>query len=201
MNLTQAIAELKARGFDYLSDARATIMLNNAKNALEDEYPWPWLESTITGPVPLSISDLKYVEYVVDTTNGVELDGIDPRDVIDLDRNVATAGNPSSWWLDGAGTLKTYPTSATAQLSVRYVKFSPELSAGTDTPLIPARYHPVWINYAVVDAYKDDEQHDLAAALLNDLRGRRLPAMIDVYGSRNRGNPDVQVIVAGSEDW
>jgi hypothetical protein len=200
MNLTQAVAELKARGFDYLSDPRATTMLNAGKNALEDEADWPWLETTTTGVAPLTISDLNAVLYVVDTTNGAELTGLDARDIADLDPNVSTAGTATSWWLDGS-VLKTYPTSTTAQLSVRYVKTSPDLSAGADTPLIPSRYHPVWIDYAVVEAYKDDDRFNEAAALLNFVRTNRLPQIIEAYGDRNRQNPDVQVVVAGSEDW
>lgn len=200
MNLTQAVAELKARGFDYLSDARAAIMLNNGKNAFEDEYHWPWLETTTTGVAPLTITDLNSVLYVVDTTDGSELHGIDASDVVDLDPNVSTAGVPTSWWLDGTGTLRTYPVSTTASLSVRYVKVSPELT-GTDTPLIPTRYHPVWIDYAVVEAYKDDDRFNEAQALLSFVRTNRLPQIIEAYSSRNRANPAVQVIVAGSEDW
>jgi hypothetical protein len=201
VNLTQAIAELKARGFDYVSDARATIMLNAAKNALEDEFDWSWLETTTaTGAAPLTITDLKHVLYVLDTTNGAELSGTDSRGIADLDSNVSTAGTPSSWWLDGS-TLRVYPTSATAQLSVRYVRCSPDLSAGSDTPLVPSRLHPVWIDYAVVEAYKDDDRFNEAQALLGFVRANRLPQMLDMYGDRNHQNPDLQVIVAGSEDW
>lgn len=201
MNLTQAIAELKARGFDYLSDARATIMLNNAKNALGDEYAWPWLETTTTGVPPLTISDLRSVLYVVDTTNGRELTGVDARDVVDLNTNVDTAGTPAVWWLDGTQTLKVYPTTTTAQVTVRYVKVSVDLSAGSDTPLIPARYHGVWIDYAVVEAYKDDDRFNEAQALLGFVRANRLPQMMDVYSSRDQQNPQTQVISHGSWDW
>jgi hypothetical protein len=201
VNLTQAIAELKARGFDYISDARATIMLNNAKNAFEDEFDWPWLETTTTGVAPLTISDLGAVLYVVDTTDGSELQGIDARDVVDVDTNVSTAGVPTSWWLDGTGTLRTYPVSTTASLSVRYVKVSPDLSAGSDTPLIPVRYHSVWIDYAVAEAYKDDDRFNEAQALLNDVRQRRLPQIIDAYSARNRQGPSFQIVTGVSEDW
>jgi hypothetical protein len=202
VNLTEAVQELKARGFDYVSDSRARIMLNNAKNAFEDEYDWPWLETTTTtGAAPLTITDLKHVLYVVDTTNGTELRGTDSRGIADIDSNVSTAGVPSSWWLDGGSTLRVYPTSTTAQLSVRYVRCSPDLSAGSDAPLIPSRLHPVWIDYAVVEAYKDDDRFNEAQALLGFVRANRLPQIIETYGDRNRQNPDTQVIVAGSEDW
>jgi hypothetical protein len=202
VNLTQAIAELKARGFDYLSDARATIMLNNGKNALEDEWEWPWLEATtVTGTAPLTISDLRSVLYVADTTTGNSLIGVDARDVNDIDTNLTTAGTPLMWWLDGTSTLRTYPTSTTAQISARYLRYSSELSAGSDTPAIPVRYHPIWVQYGVVEAYLDDDRFNEAGALLNFIRTNRLPQLIDVFESRNRQGPQVQVLSHGSEDW
>lgn len=199
MNLSSARDELAARGFDYLSTSRLNIMLNNGKNALEDEFAFPWLETTTTGTAPLAIADLKYVLYVVDTTNQNELTGLDSRDIALRDAIVGTAGTPDAWWLDGAGTLQTYPTS-TASLSVRYVKFSPELSADSDTPLIPVRYHSVWVDYAVVDAYRDSDNYAAANALLGFVREFRLQQMIEVYGARNRQNSGYAQIRAGSFD-
>lgn len=200
MNLTQARDELAGRGFDYLSTTRLNIMLNNGKNSLEDEYAWPWLETTTTGTAPLSIADLKFVLYVVDTTNQFKLTGVDARDVTDRDTTVTTTGAADSWWLDGTGTLDTYPTQSNAALSVRYVKYSPELSADSDTPLIPARYHAVWIDYAVIDAYKDSDNYVAANALLAHVRQFRLPQMIDVFATRNRANPMYAVTSGGNFD-
>ena len=201
MDVTAATAELKARGADYLTDARALIMLNNAKNALEDEMAWPWLEATATGPAPLTISDLKDVLSVVDTTNQRQLTGLDARDITDRDAIVTTSGTPDSWWLDGTTTLKVYPTSTSAQLSVRYVKFSPELSVGSDTPLIPVRYHALWVDYAMVEAYLDSDNFDAAAGLLNFVRQQRLPAMVELYAVRNRQNPSYVPVTWASDDW
>lgn len=200
LTLSTARDELAARGFDYLSTTRMNLMLNAGKNALEDEYPFPWLETTTTGTAPLTISDLKYVLYVVDTSNQNELTGVDVRDVALGDPTVTTAGTPDSWWLDGAATVRTYPTSTSASLSVRYVKFSPELSADSDTPLIPGRYHLTWIDYAVVRAYEDSDNYDAANALLSQVRGYSLAQMIEVYASRNRQNSGYVQIRAGSLD-
>ena len=201
MNLGTARTELLARGFDYLSSSRANTMLTNAKNAFEDEWSWPWLEATTTGTAPLTISDLKDVLSVVDTTNQVQLTGLDARDITDRDAIVTTAGSPDSWWLDGETTLRVYPTSTSVQLSVRYVKFSPELANDSDTPLIPVRYHPVWLDYAVVEAYLDSDNFDAAAGLLNFVRQQRLPAMIEQYATRNRQNPGYVAVTWASDDW
>jgi hypothetical protein len=201
VNLSQARTELKARGFDYLSDSRLTTALNNAKNALEDTYPWPWLESTASGAPPLTASDLKFVQYVTVPDDDLVLVGVDARDIPDLDPNITTAGTAEVWWLDGTATIKTYPVT-TKSLTVRYVKFSPELVNDADEPLIPVRYHPVWVDMAVVEAYKDSDNHEHANALLNDINARRLPAMLEVYAARNRQNPTYQTLGAWhSEDW
>jgi hypothetical protein len=200
VNLGQAITELQARGFSYLDPGRCTIMLNNAKNVFEDMRDWPWLEAVATtGTAPLTISDFRSVQYVVDLTNQNELEGIDPRDVVDLDTNVSTAGTPRFWWLDGLTTLRTYPVSTTAQISVRYSKYSPEMSASSDTPQIPVRYHPIWVDLAVVEAYKDDDRFNEAQSLMG-LINLRLDEMT-VLLARNEANPPSQVITGASFDW
>jgi len=199
VDLAAARAELGDRGFDYLSAPRMDIMLNNARNQLEDEYPWPWLETTTTGSAPLTISDLKSVLYVVDQDADQILAGVDARDVVDRDAGVATAGTADSWWLDGTTTLRTYPVSS-ASLLVRYVRFSPQLTAGSDTPLIPERYHPVWIDLAVIQAYKDSDNYQAAAALQSDVNAR-VGRMMEIYAARNRQNQSLQVLTFASEDW
>lgn len=164
-------------------------MLNLGKNALEQVAPWPWLEATTSGTAPLTISDLRQVLYVVDTTNDCVLPGLDVRSTVGVDPELGS-GVPSSWWLDGLTSLKVHPTNTSVSLSVRYLKFSSELSTGTDTPLIPVREHPVWIDFAVVEAYKDSDNFAAAQALLGDLMSRAVPRMIDTYCGRNLANPD-----------
>jgi hypothetical protein len=190
VDLTAAQTELKARGFDYLSTTRLTYMLNLGKNVLEAMYPWPWLEATTTGTAPLTISDLRQVLYVVDTTNRVQLPGMNVQSTVDIDP-MLQAGTASSWWLDGLTSLKVHPTNASISLSVRYVKWSPELSAGGDTPLIPTREHSVWVDLAQVEAYKDSDNFAAASALLADVLGRQVPRMVDAYLSRNMQGPEL----------
>jgi hypothetical protein len=49
--------------------------------------------------------------------------------------------------------LTTYPVGS-GTLSVRYVKFSPELSADGDAPLIPLAYRQTWVDLAEADALR-----------------------------------------------
>ena len=90
-----------ARGFDYLTPARLTIMLNNAKNAFEDQWRWPWLELTRTGTAPLAVSGLKHVYYVQDTDADTELLGLDVRQIAQGGTPLDETGPPQYWWLDG----------------------------------------------------------------------------------------------------
>lgn len=200
MNLGEAQSELGARGFDFLSSTRTAIMLNDAKNEFEDSCPFPWLETTTTGTAPLTISDLKYVLFVQDTTNDVELQGLAPEQIALFGDDISQAGSPEFWWLDGTGTLTTWPLSSSVQLLVRYVKFSPELSASSDTPLIPTRYHNIWVDLAVVRAYRDTDNFAAAAALQTAVAGR-MSSVVEVYVARNRQGPESQTIRYASGDW
>lgn len=202
MNLTQAQAELTARGDPSGSTSRQLVWLNEAKNVFEDHYAWPWLESTTTGTAPLTIADLKQILYVTDTTDKRILLPLDPREIVreDTGADVTMTGSPLFWWLDGTTTLKVWPVNATPTLSVRYVKFSPELASGTDTPLIPVRHHNVWIDLAMVQAYKDNDDYQ-AATTLEQLAETRLQGLVNIYAGRNLQAPDFQTITDASCDW
>ena len=190
VNLSQARDELKGRGFDYLSEDRLTIMLNNAKNQFEDVWMWPWLEQTRIGPAPMPVPGLKFVYYVQDTDHDTELIGLDVRQIAQSGSDVNQAGTPAYWWLDGPTggqdivLVNTWPVAPVA-LEARVVIDSPELATGTDTPLIPVRYHPLWIDYAVIEAYKDSDNYSAAQALRADI-GVRINDLIARYETRNR---------------
>lgn len=201
MTLDDARTALQERGFDELSDTRLDEILNLAKNQFEDVFPFPWLEDTATGTAPLTIDDLKAVLYVVDTSNRVELMGVPAQQVVsDLDPIVATTGQPVVWWQNGANVLEVYPASTSVQLSVRYVKESPELSLDADTPLIPARYHATWVDLAAVRAYLDGDNPE-AAAQLRAVVAQDLQAIVSRFATVNRQNGLFQSIRGYSEDW
>lgn len=189
MNLSDARTELGARGFDYLSADRMTFMLNNAKNAFEDAWPFPWLEQTVIGPAPLALLDLKHVRMVKHVASNCELLGLDFRQVAQDGTDLNLPGVPEYWWLEGpdpVSLLHTWPV-APDSIEAFYTRESPELVNQLDEPLIPARYHPVWIDLAVVQAYKDSDNFPAATALSTDVNGR-LFQIIERYETRNRQN-------------
>lgn len=194
MNLTAATAELKARGFDHLTDARCTTMLNRGKNALEGLAAWPWLEANTTGTGTATLTDVRAVQFVQDTRTKTELRGA-ARDWIrqTYGPDLTTTGTAEWWYLDGSTSLKVYPTDAAATLSVDYIKWSPELSAGGDTPLIPVREHSVWVDFAQVEAYRDSDNMDAAQNLFQYLSNWEIPRLLETYTGRNFQNPDLTV--------
>jgi hypothetical protein len=151
--LSDARTELAGRGFDYLETTRMDIMLNRAVVDFEDFYPWPWLRKTVTGALPLTITDLKFVLKVYDS-NATELFGMSTR-------GPSTAPRPAPRRLvdrrhGGSPVLTAYPVGA-ATVTVRYVAESSSLVNPTDSPKIPSRYHAIWIDQAVVYAYEDSD--------------------------------------------
>lgn len=155
MNLGTGRADLEARGYARFTDARLNAFLNTAKNRFEDYgFDWPWLKATTTGTSPITISDLRRVRTVYDPSNRRPLDRVEAEDVTDFfDTNLTLAGPALYWYLSAETVLATYPVS-TATLSVRYQKFSPELSGDSDTPLIPVRYHQTWVDLAEVETLR-----------------------------------------------
>lgn len=186
MNLGDARTELAARGFDYLSANRMTLMLNNAKNAFEDSWPFPWLWETLIGPAPLTVADLKYVFMVKHVASDCELLGLSFRQIAQEGTDIDLRGVPEYWWLEGPNIVHTWPVN-TDPIEVFYIRESPELVNVIDEPLIPARYHPVWLDLAVVQAYKDSDNFAAAGQLSADVNGR-LGQLIERYETTNRQN-------------
>lgn len=192
MNLTAARDALRARGFDGLTDDRCDVMLNAGKNTLDDFAPWPWLQTSTTNVAPLTITDLKAVTYVWNTTTKTTLRGSDKgflRDNYGPDLTVASTA--SFWYLDGLTTLRVFPADTSSSFSVDYLMVSPELSADSDEPLSPARLHPIWIDLACVEAYEDADEPGMAQALQAKAEAR-LWAVVDVYFGRNLQNAQEQ---------
>jgi hypothetical protein len=110
----------------------------------------------------LTISDVENVIAVVDSTNDAELEHVNHADVVDLDPDLTSTGNPLLWYWSSGTQLKLWPPSTTVSLTVYYFKVPAELSASGDTPVVPARFHDLIVDGAVIRAYKDT--HDFAGA-------------------------------------
>lgn len=182
MNLSDAQGAVLARGFDYLASDRLTLMLNTAKDEFEDLYEWPWLWTPLAGTTPLTIANFKLMLTV--NSGGLELLGLDPRQVAQDGTDLGQAGTPAYWWLEGANVLHVWPGDG-SPVAGAYLADSPPLANPTDTPLIPARYHGLWVDYAVCEAYKDSDNFVAAQALRADI-GLRMLDVIGRYEVRNR---------------
>jgi hypothetical protein len=199
------ITELKARGFDYLSDARAGAFINAAYGELCDAADWPFLETTTSGAAPLTISDVRQVLYVIDTANKVKLRHREVESITEQDPDFSTAGAPNTtgtpvfWWLHDMSSIKVYPAS-TVTLAVRYRKFQAELT-GTDTPIIPARFHTGIADVAAAMAAAHDESNDKDQSVVRAEVDRVISRMGRQLLVRNLDGPDFVDVRGGSTDW
>src|SRR3954462_2289412 len=88
--------ELSRRGFDYLDSTRLGNFTNDAYlRDICEVQDWPFLEASTSGTAPVTVSDLRTVEYVIDSTNGVKLSPIDRRNLTDWTVDLTTTGTPS----------------------------------------------------------------------------------------------------------
>lgn len=158
--------ELEARGFDYLTEARLNRFINSAYLVdiceLED---WPFLEATKEGKAPLEISDLRTVEYILDTTQECKLRPVlRARLTDDWDVDLTTTGDPTVYYLTEGKKVNVYPANTTDNLLVRYWKVAAELTEDSKEPISPARFHPLIVDFAEARAYRDKNNSDAANA-------------------------------------
>ena len=182
MNLAQGEQALRDRGFDYLRSDQAWLMLNAGKDEFEDQYEWPWLWTPFSGQTPLTLIDFKLMITVA--SGGGELLGLDLRQVAQDGTDLTLKGTPAYWWMNGANELHAWPGDG-ATVNGVMIADTPPLTAPTDEPLIPARYHGLWVDYAVVEAYKDSDNFPAAQSLRADI-GLRMQDVIARYETRNR---------------
>jgi hypothetical protein len=199
VNLAEARGALASRGFDYLKTPAMDLMLNRGRNDFEDYWPWPWLDATKTGSAPLDIADLKHIRKVTNSAGhrlwGLEADHVDTA-------TAAAAGGALYWYLQDtvAEHVNVCVLPATGEtVTVDYTRQSPELAAPDAVPLIPVRYHSMWIDWTVVQAYKDSDNFAAAQALQGDINAR-MQLIVERYETRNRMHSPFMTAYQFSED-
>lgn len=201
MNYSELVDEYQARGFDLLGDTRAGQHINWAYLELCGLHQWPFLEESATGTAPLSITDLGTIEAVVDLTRNVELFPVEYRDLIAEYGDLSTTGTPDFYYIaNPSGTLQvaTYPVT-TNTIGVQYWEVPAELT-GTDEPVVPARYHDIIVDLAVVRGYRDSDNHAAAEALQAHVDRRVQQMAVQQFTQQVQG-PDFQQIRGASQDW
>ena len=176
---------LSDRGFSYLSDTRLGEYVNLGYTRVCEAHPWIWTQATATGNAPLTIATLGQVLSVVDTTNKTPLTVVERDEVIDdMGADLTVTGTPSVAYRSAETVVSVYPV-ATVALSVRHCAV-PAALTGTDTPILPSRYHLHIVDAAVVEAYLDAD--DPAAAGAEAVLEKKLDRMRDFH-DWNRANP------------
>lgn len=168
MNFTELKDELFARGLNYLEEnatevARAERWLNVGYRQITNLYNWSFMEATATGAAPLSVPDLRKVEYVL-AADGTPLGKVTRRDLVrDGALLTDTGGTPESYYLLGGNIVAVWPVS-TASITVVYFKRVAPLT-GTDTPIFDEEYHNIIIDKAMLLGYVDSDNFEARAAL------------------------------------
>jgi hypothetical protein len=197
VNLLEIRTEIEGRGFDEVGSARIDRWINRAYQRICDREAWPFLETTTTGAAPLTISDVRAVLSVIDTTKDYVLEWDDERTIRERDPSLAATGNPDSYYLDGSD-IKVFPI-ATNDLSVRYIKFPDELTDDSHEPVVPSRYHYVIVDFAVCEAYKDSDNLEAWQILRDDVE-EQLAEMANTLLVPNFSNP-AQVVGGVHDTW
>lgn len=159
LTLASLRTEFWARGFDYLSDGgagtiRTNRWLNDAYHQINEQYPWPYLEAVTTGTAPLVISDIGDVTTVV--CGGRALPRRSQTELtLEYGDLSAPTGEAQCYYIVGGTTVQTLP--AGGQVTVAYQRFAADMVADNDEPVMPDRFRPAIIEYAVATAMRDDE--------------------------------------------
>lgn len=196
-SLAQLRTQLRARGFDYLTDDPAVDqLLNEAYQEICDLEDWPFLQVTLAGAAPLTIADLGTVTSVYSTGQRTPLPLTTYDELIRCQMDIAQTGSPSRYWVDGETIIRAWPVGGT--LSVRYIKNPALLVNDSDEPIIPARFRDVIVTGAARIAAMDESAGQDQAALDAEYT-RRLQIMRDKLLTQSRDT--VYVRTAGGEDW
>jgi hypothetical protein len=194
MNLGQIRSEVQARGFDYLSTARCTTLINIAVNEICSYMPWPFMETSV-GPSasPLTITDLGWVLSVVDSLADVSLSRDDRRRTLTDDADLSDTGTPQVYWLEG-NTVTVWPGSATDTITVRYVKTPVDLSSDADVPLIPTGFHDLIVHGTVLQAQLDNDMLQ-SYQMTRQVWQTRIDQMVQAIMGRDLAGPTLMTVL------
>jgi hypothetical protein len=179
--LAELRTDLQDRGFNYLSQTRQDRMLNIGQKALCLEDEWPFLQVTMTGVAPLTISDAREIHSVASATN--ELVERDFDEINNGDPLLTQTGTAQYFWRDGSSTLRVYPNDTSTTWTVRYLKTPATMTTAADVPAVPDDWRFLIVDYAVMAALRDRSNFQEADALFQAVQpdlNRMREALVDL---------------------
>jgi hypothetical protein len=185
MNFRELQDELFDRGTNYLEDTgggtdRAARWLNQAYQEILAAQSWPFLHTVAVSGLSagfITIPDLRKILLVTNLENTTKLRRVSLEDLVAEGHNVNDTGIPEYYWTVFGQTVNAYPVGGTLQ--VNYIKRVSPMS-GTDEPIFDAQYHDLIVDRAMVKAYKDTDNFEAAAALMEEFN-LGLRAMTEDY--------------------
>lgn len=196
MNLGQLRTEVRLRATVPSTDGMWTdtfvnSAINEALLQLSTEHPWPWLqESTTATPSALGIVDLSALTPLVRDIAHVFVGQIEahPVSAAETDARRDPDGYTYSVWGD---TLQIRPVT-TDTVTVRYYANEAVMTADSDTPTMPAVYHPCIVEKACAVGFESLD--DQSSAGMHEARARAIVAhMVATALRRIRGRHSVRV--------
>lgn len=200
MTTTEMVTELVARGAE-VDTTRNEQWLNLAYKEIWNAYEWPFAEAEVTGTALAGFvaapADFRKAIYVTDkqlgTAPGRPLDFITMAELQEdysIENLALTSSSPEFWYYDPVlAQIKAYPVGGT--IYMRYYKRAVTV-AGATVPLVPAEYHLLIVDRAMVEVYKDNDEDEKAEKHLAFF-DRQLKEMAKDYDVISRASSYIQV--------
>lgn len=174
LDFTALQTEVLARGFDFMSAGadltRVKRVINEAMHETNSAEPWDYMFGSTTGVAPLTIADLDEVESVTDVAGYNPLVQVDRQQLVRDVADLTTAGYPAYWYKTAPTIIAIYPVSTTITLTVKYIKFGTDLSAGGDLPLMPDRWRQSIIELAVAKLWRDNNEWESVKGCMDEYK-------------------------------
>lgn len=205
MNLTAIQTDIQNHGFSDISTTDLNTAINYVYQDLLNIESWPVLQKTLTTTWTAgqaqqfsAVTDIKQVLSLVDTVQGYELIPMKSDDFYKQYADVLTlSGNPVIYHQPIVNSTAPmgwqvhtwpYPAGATA-CQLRYLYIAPDLSAGTDVPVLPARFHRMLTYGSLIYIYQMEDDTE-ASMRFQGLYDRGLARMRDDLWSQQFDRDD-----------
>jgi hypothetical protein len=187
MNFPELCTEVHDYGFHSTPRTRVERWVNQAYLEICDHRKWTFVEATQAGTAPLTIADLGAIESVRLTSANTLLHHEYRYSLQAQGKDLAEAGTPTRYYITGGTVVTPWPTSALS-ITVNYWKVPAELT-GSNSPIVPARYHDLIILGAVRRAYEDADDMERAEAV-EARRQAGLALMVNALFEKDDRAPD-----------
>lgn len=185
------------------TDSYITDAINEALYLIGLEQPWPWLEVEETDSSPADPINLAGITPAVRDIRSVVIDGCfeaEPATKADIDRWDAVSFDRGRYaYTTWGDSLIVRPALAgTETVVISYYRNEPALSNDSDTPLLPAPYHPAVVHKAAAIGFEgiDDPSsagvHEARASIM--LNRMERTALRKVRRTRINVRPGSQIV-------